>query len=138
MSSYTWLIIAAVLLATELASGTFYLLMLAIAAAAAWFAQLLGTSFLTQALIFLIASAVLVTWVHLYRKQTKDTTPNPTDDILDAGEIITVTDWHNGIGHTHYRGSAWQVVLQAHNEQPQAGEYRIVRFEGTRLMVTPL
>ena len=138
MSSYSWLIVAAVLLATELASGTFYLLMLAIAATTAWFAQWAGTSFLGQALVFLIASAILVTWVHRYRKQKNSTSSNNADDILDADEIITVSEWHNGIGHTHYRGSVWQAVLQTPSEHPQAGEYRIVRFEGTRLMVTPL
>ncbi len=138
MPSYTWLIVAAVLLATELASGTFYLLMLAIAATAAWFAQLTGASFLSQASVFLVTSAILVTWVYRYRKQKNSASSNNTDDILDAGEIVSVSEWHNGIGHTHYRGSVWQTVLQTPNAHPQAGEYRIVRFEGTRLMVTPL
>ena len=101
MSSYSWLIVAAVLLATELASGTFYLLMLAIAATTAWFAQSAGTSFLGQALVFLIASAILVTWVHRYSKQKNSTSSNNADEILDAGDIITVSQRSNGIGHTH-------------------------------------
>ena len=138
MSSYTWLIVAAILLATELASGTFYLLMLAIAAVVAWLAQWTGASFLVQAVVFLLASAILVTWVHRYRKQKNRTPSTNAADMLDAGEIVTVSEWHNGVGHTHYRGSVWQAVLQTPNEHPQTGEYRIVRFEGTRLMVTPV
>lgn len=139
MSTYTWLIIATVLLVVEITTGTFYLLMLAIAAVFAWVVHFFGASFLFQSMVFLVTSAILVTLVYRYRAQkTRMTRPTIADE-LDAGEIITVHEWHNGVGETQYRGAHWQVVLDKPQEEtPPAGDYRIVRLDGTRIRVTSL
>lgn len=137
MFSYTWLIVSAILVAVELASGTFYLLMLAVAAMIAWIFHFSGASFLVQAVVFLITSGILVAFLHRYRSQKALTAGINVADQLDAGEIVHVSQWHDGIGLTHYRGSSWQVVLETPQESPHAGAYRIVRFEGSRLMVKP-
>ena len=57
--AHTWLILAGLLLIAELLSGTFYLLMLAVAALGAWVAMMLGVDFLTQTIVFLIGAAIL-------------------------------------------------------------------------------
>ncbi|TDR32397.1 NfeD family protein [Hydromonas duriensis] len=138
MSTYSWLVIATVLLVIEITTGTFYLLMLAIAAVCAWFGYLLGASFLSQSLIFLVASAILVSLVYRYRTQKlRQAVPNLADQ-LDTGEIVMVNKWHNGVGDTQYRGAHWQVVLETPIEHPTTGQYRIVRLDGTRLLVKPL
>lgn len=137
MFSYTWLIIGAILVAIELSTGTFYLLMLAVAAITAWLFQFTGATFLVQAVVFLITSGVLVTFLHRYRAQKSLTNTVNIADQLDAGEIVHVSEWQDGIGITHYRGASWQVILETPQDSPQAGAYRIVKFEGSRLMVKP-
>lgn len=138
MSAYTWLVIAGTLIAVEMMTGTFYLLMLSVAAIIAWLAQHSDASFLLQSIVFLTASALLVGTTYRYRQlKAKTAAYNPADN-LDAGAVVTVTHWQNGVGQAHYRGSHWQVVLDLPNEpssEPIDGEYRITRIEGTRLCV---
>ena len=57
---YIWLIVAGILLIAELLTGTFYLLMLALACTFAWFAMLMGAGFLMQAVVFFISASLLV------------------------------------------------------------------------------
>lgn len=93
---YTWLIVAGILLIAELLTGTFYLLMLAIAGVIAWFAMLLNFDFLAQSIVFLISASILVLFTQRLRARLNaNTKPNLADN-LDAGEIITVTDWVDG------------------------------------------
>ena len=134
-STYAWLIIAAVFIATEIATGTFYLLMLAIAAVVTWFAERMGASFLAQTIVFLLASIVLCFLVHQYRRKLHLTEPDNIANDLDAGELVNGTDWHNGVGSTHYRGAKWQVASINPQDVLLDGTYAIVKFEGSRLLV---
>lgn len=139
MPTYIWLIVGAILFTVELTTGTFYLLMLAIATIPAWVADVLGASFYTQSLIYLICATVLVFFVRRYRKQLNVQSNAKTHvDDLDAGAIIQVTNWQNGIGQTNYRGTNWQVTLSNPVDMPTEGAYRIVRLDGTRLLVQPI
>ena len=137
--AYTWLIIAEILLIAELLSGTFYLLMLAIAAVCAWFALLAGADFLTQTIFFLVCAAILTILTRRYRyRLNARNRPNLAEN-LDAGQIITVHEWIDGIGHTHYRGTQWAVQLERPDEQTlHDGSYRIVRLDGTQIRVERL
>ncbi len=137
--AYTWLIIAGILLIAEMLSGTFYLLMLAIAAVCAWFALLLGLDFLNQTVVFLICAAILTVLTRRYRyRLNARNRPNLAEN-LDAGQIITVHEWIEGIGHTHYRGTQWAVQMDHPDGQPLPdGSYRIVRLDGTQIRVERL
>ena len=137
--AYTWLIIAGILLIAEMLSGTFYLLMLAIAAVCAWFVLLAGADFLTQTIFFLICAAILTVLTRRYRyRLNARNRPNLAEN-LDAGQIITVHEWIEGIGHTHYRGTQWAVQLEHPDEQTlHDGSYRIVRLDGTQIRVERL
>lgn len=138
MSAYTWLIIGAILISVELATGTIYLLMLGVATVPAWIVERMGGSFLAQTITYLICAAVLVTIVRRIRQNRKGKdTPNAADD-LDAGGIVHVSDWQDGVGRTHYRDSFWQVSLEGNATAPVDGKYRIVRLDGTQIIVTPL
>ena len=137
-STYIWLIIAGILAATEIATGTFYLLMLALAALITWVADRMGAPFLVQTTVFLLASIVLSFFVHQYRRKHQSSDATNVADDLDAGEIVTVSHWQNGIGTTHYRGTKRQVILNDTKLTPVNGQYQIVRFEGNRLLVRPI
>lgn len=139
MSTYTWLVVAGMLLIAELLTGTFYLLMLALAALLSWVAFGLGTNFLVQTLVFFISAGVLVTLVYHRRARSANGTSeySTVADQLDAGEIVSVYEWLNGVGIAHYRGAQWAVVLDIADNQPLLdGAYRIVRLDGTRLRVS--
>ena len=66
-----WAIVGLVLVITELLTGTFYLLMLGIAAFVAAAAAWLGFGFEVQAVVFLVASGVGCYAVHLYREKNR-------------------------------------------------------------------
>ena len=136
---YTWLIVAGILLIAELLTGTFYLLMLAIAGVIAWFAMLLNFDFLAQSIVFLISASILVLFTQRLRARLKaNTKPNLADN-LDAGVIFTVIDWVDGVGISHYRGSQWAVVLDVPDAQTLPdGSYRITQLDGTRIRVARL
>ncbi len=139
--AHTWLILAGLLLIAELLSGTFYLLMLAIAAFGAWLSMKMGVDFLTQTIVFLIGAAILTVLTRRYRYRINARNRPNLAENLDAGEIITVHDWANGIGRTHYRGTQWAVQLEStdHDQAPLTdGSYRIVRLDGIRIRVERL
>ncbi len=137
--TYTWLIIAGVLLVLELMTGTFYLLMLALASVLTWLAMLLGAGFLAQAVCFLISASALVYLARRLRGQLNQRTQPNLAENLDAGEVIWVSDWLDGVGHSHYRGTQWGVIMDTPDAtEPQDGHYRIVRLDGTRIRVTPM
>jgi membrane protein implicated in regulation of membrane protease activity len=65
-------------------------------------------------------------------------TPNIADN-LDAGEVINVHDWVDGVGHTHYRGTQWRVLLDTPDNAPLSdGSYRIVKLDGVHIRVARL
>ena len=137
--AHTWLILAGLLLIAELLSGTFYLLMLAVAALGAWVAMMLGVDFLTQTIVFLIGAAILTVLTRRYRYRINARNRPNLAENLDAGVILTVRDWDNGIGRTYYRGTNWAVQLETDDQAPLTdGSFRIVRLDGTRIRVERL
>ncbi len=134
-----WWVAGGVMVAAELATGTFYLLMLALGCAAAALAAHLGANTTWQ----LLAAAVVgggatVAW-HLRRsKQPRAAPAERNRDVnLDIGETVQVTQWNaDGSTRVHYRGAAWSARL----EQPGAAElgpHVIVAVHGNELRVAP-
>ena len=138
MSTFWW-ILAGVLVAVELATGTFYLLMLALGAVAAAVAQMVGLSGAGQ-----IASAALVgggataLW-HLRRARHPKSEPAPSnpDVLLDIGQTVMVESWReDGTTRVQYRGTAWDARLQP-GESPTGGPHRIAAIHGHQLELVP-
>ena len=105
MSAYViWWIVAFALVAAELTTGTFYLLVYGIAAAAAGIAAWLGLGFIAQlvvaAAIGLAGTVVLKKW-----KRSEATYADLQD--LDIGRSVTVESWQGGKGLVRYRGAVW-------------------------------
>ena len=132
--NYIWLIIAVALLIAEVTAGSFYLLVLALSATCAWFAQLLGLQFLAQTIVCLIVAAATVLPLYFYRKKLKH-----HDKLLDldVGEIVTIKQWENRSSQTRYRGSVWQVILIEGAQISHNNLYSIVSIESNRLLVKP-
>jgi membrane protein implicated in regulation of membrane protease activity len=105
-----WWIATAVLVACELASGTFYVLMLAIGCVAAAVAAHAGAGYATQLLAAaLVGGGAVAAW-HLWRRRGPPPVAaagNP-DINLDVGERVQVEAWNpDGTARIRYRGAAW-------------------------------
>jgi membrane protein implicated in regulation of membrane protease activity len=132
-----WWVAAGVLVAVELASGTFYLLMLAIGAASAALAAHLGVGFNGQILsAALIGGGAVVAW-HLKRAGHPAAAPaaENRDVNLDIGETVHVHAWDaEGAAQVNYRGASWD-VRYAGTGTPEPGLHVIHAVEGNRLLL---
>jgi membrane protein implicated in regulation of membrane protease activity len=99
-----WWILAFALVALELTTGTFYLLVYGLAAAAAGVAAWLGLSQPAQlviaAVIGIAGTLALKKW-----RRAEATSENLQD--LDIGQIVAVETWQDGRGQVKYRGALW-------------------------------
>jgi membrane protein implicated in regulation of membrane protease activity len=133
-----WWLLAAVLVALELATGTLYLLMLAGGAAVGAIAAHMGMGSTAQIVAAaLVATVATLTW---HRMRARDAA-NGVDAManrdvqLDVGERITVAKWNEDkTARAVYRGTEW-LVRYAGDDVPAPGEHRIVALEGNRLIL---
>ena len=112
MQAYVvWWVLAAVLVGVELTSGTFYLLVYGLAAAAAGVAAWLGAGTLAQ-LVTAGAIAVLGT---LALRHWKRSTGHPESTVqdMDIGQSVQVEFWQDGHGQAKYRGALWDAEAES-------------------------
>jgi membrane protein implicated in regulation of membrane protease activity len=137
-ASTAWWALTGLLIAIELATGTFYLLMLAVGSAAAALSTYLDVG--TSAQVGVAAVIGMVTTASWHLKRRRDAgLPAEADRAvnLDIGQTVNVPGWSaDGTAQVQYRGAAWSVAHQGH-EPPMAGEHVIVALDGNRLIVTP-
>ena len=125
-----WWIVTGALVALELATGTFYLLMLAVGAAAGALAALTGASLATQ-----LTVAAVVGGVGAYLRHPRSAA---TIDTLDVGETVQVGQWApDGTAQVRYRGAPWTAVLRPGAPQ-RAGSHRVTELIGSRLVLEPI
>jgi membrane protein implicated in regulation of membrane protease activity len=111
-TSTWWWIAAGVLVAGELATGTFYVLMLAIGCVFAALAGYAQISFFAQVIVaVLVGGAAVLTWDRKRKRGPARVAPAANRDInLDIGEQVHVDGWNaDGTARINYRGSAWNV-----------------------------
>jgi membrane protein implicated in regulation of membrane protease activity len=132
-----WWIAAGVLVAAELATGTFYLLMLALGAVVGALAAHAGLGLNGQLMsAALVGIGAVVAW-HLVRRRHGPAAPvaENRDVNLDVGERIEVLNWQaDGTGSAMYRGARWD-VRHTGRGAPQPGWHVIRSVEGNRLHV---
>jgi membrane protein implicated in regulation of membrane protease activity len=132
MSAYIiWWIIAFALVAIELTTGTFYLLVYGIAAAAAGIAAWLGMGISAQ---LVIAAGIGIAGTVALRKwrQAEGTEANLQD--LDIGQAVVVEQWQGHKGQVKYRGAVWDA--EAANAEVDATRPLFIRaMRGTILIL---
>lgn len=135
-----WWVAAGIAVSAELATGTFYLLMIALGLAAGAVAVHLGFA----APIQLVAAAIVgggatVAW-HAYRgRNGPGALPSAQnrDVNLDIGERVKVSQWaSDGTARVDYRGSTWVARLQP-GAIAGPGEHLVSAVEGNWLVLTP-
>jgi membrane protein implicated in regulation of membrane protease activity len=136
-----WWIAAGLLVAVELATGTFYLLMLSVGMAAAALAAHLGANTTTQLLcVALVGGGAVAAW---HRKRQREPAPRPAGQdpavSLDIGQRVHVSHWHaDGTARVHYRGSVWTARLQdpaAAGAVPETGDFLVRAVDGSELLL---
>jgi membrane protein implicated in regulation of membrane protease activity len=137
MSGYVWwFVVGFGLLVAELLTGTFYLLVIAVALGAAGLAALAGAPFALQLVLAAAIGAGGSLW--LRRSNFGRRLHQRGDDRLqhmDVGQSVRVEQWTpTRTARAQYRGSTWEVEL-APGEQPVAGDFVIRAIHANRLIV---
>ena len=135
-----WWLLAGVTVAIELATGTFYLLMIGIGLAAAAVASHLGMPVVGQIITAaVVGGGAVVIWHWQGGKKPKSLHASANPDVhIDIGAQVTVTAWNaDATASVSYRGSSWTAVLADKNAALTAGQYKIKEMSGNRLLIEP-
>jgi membrane protein implicated in regulation of membrane protease activity len=111
-ADFLWMILGFALVIVELLTGTFYLLMLAIAAFGAALAAWLGQGFGLQSVVAAVIAAAGCYGVHVYRAKNAREQMTP----LDAGQPASFEAWVDEgarLARVQYRGASWEAVVDA-------------------------
>jgi membrane protein implicated in regulation of membrane protease activity len=135
-----WWVAAGIAVAAELATGTFYLLLVALGLAAGALAAHVGLGVSAQVIAAaLVGGGATALWHwHRYRQPQSAPARENRDVNLDIGERVTVTAWAaDRTARVQYRGSAWTARL-APGAVAAPGEHLVSAVEGNWLVLSPL
>jgi membrane protein implicated in regulation of membrane protease activity len=132
--SLAWAIIGLVLVITELLTGTFYLLMLGVAAFGAGAAAYLGLDFAAQSIVAAIVAAAGCYGVHVYRaKNHREQMPS-----IDAGMPASFESWldaRSRLARVRYRGASWDAQVEGSEALEPGATLFVVAADGNTLKV---
>ena len=136
METYlVWLVAGFVLVIAELVTGTFFLLILGVAAfagsATAWF----GLGFWLEALCSAAVAVAGVFWVRQQRK----TLQQPDMASLDVGQAVTLESWVNreqGAARVKYRNTQWDAEVEGERAFERGQVLYIHAVDGNTLRVS--
>lgn len=138
--STLWWLLAGGMIALELLTGTFYLLMLSLGVAGAAIAAHLGASVTVQLVVAaLLGGGCVLAWRSYKKHQPPALPAGANRDVnLDIGETLLIEAWNDdGTSTAHYRGANWSVTLRT-GAASSPGLHRIVEVVGSRLVVEKL
>jgi membrane protein implicated in regulation of membrane protease activity len=129
-----WAIVALVLVIAELVSGTFYLLMLGVAAfgaaAAAWF----GHDFAVQCIIGALLAAGGCYGVHLYHARS-GAKRMPSIDLGMPASFESWLDARARLARVRYRGASWDAEVQGSEALEPGATLFVLAADGNTLKV---
>ena len=137
--STIWWLLAGALVAVELATGTFYLLMISIGLTAAALAAYTGMALSGQIVVAaVIGGGAVGIWHWLKAKGPQNAGVNANPDVhIDIGESVQVERWNaDGTATVKYRGASWTAVADNFEAQSRLpGQFRIKQMLGNRLVL---
>lgn len=130
-----WWVAAGALLIGELATGTFYLLMVAGGCVAGGLVRVAGGSIELQWAVAAVVAGLAVYLLRRFRPRIERIDPQRNPDMnLDIGATLDIASWRDGAARAVYRGAEWDIEL-APGETEHAGRFQIVAVHGSRLVV---
>ena len=137
MDSYLyWIVTAIGLVIVELLTGTFYLLVLGVAAAGGAVLAYFGFPFSAQAGFATAISVLGVIFVHHYRVRVEKDTKGI--NAIDVGQRVTLDSWVNeseGLARVKYRGTLWDAKVIG--ERRSGSAFYIRSVDGSTLNIAP-
>ena len=129
-----WAILALVLVIAELLSGTFYLLMLAVAAFGAATAAYVGQPFPVQSIVAVLLGAGGCYAVHVYRARSSASRMAP----IDAGMPASFESWLDAssrLARVRYRGASWEARVEGSEALEPGAMLVVLAADGNTLKV---
>ena len=129
-----WALVGIALIIVEMLSGSFYLLVLGVAALAAAAAAWAGYSFWVQAVV---TAAVASAGVILVKRFRGKGVPAATQS-LDVGQAVTLESWiseADGVARVSYRNAQWEARVVG-ERTPGARVFYIRSVAGNTLTVS--
>ena len=128
-----WFLLSLLLLGLEMATGTFYLLVVSIAAVVGGSAAMLGTNIVAQ---LLLAALTVVAGTMFLRRRKSPQVNETVNESLDVGQPVKVLKWHDDErARVHYRGTEWDAEVQF-ADTPHEGTLYIAAIHGSNLVLT--
>ena len=129
-----WMLLAGLLLVGEMLSGTFYLLVIALAFCLSALLAWLGSPLALQLLAAAIFSLGGLGW--LWRKRRASANQNNApDNLLDIGQQVTILQWHTpSHARVRHRGTDWDAELSS--GRADADAFFIVGIRGSTLLLS--
>ena len=128
-----WFLLALGLIMLEMATGTFYMLVVGLALAVGGFAAYFGLSFPTQLTLSGLAG---VAGTLILRRMRRDKVSAEPDQSLDIGQAVQRVTWlPNGNGRAIYRGAEWTAEAES-SDTPREGTLYIKALRGSTLILT--
>lgn len=129
-----WAILGLALVIVELMSGTFYLLVLGIAAFGAALAAWLGQPFPAQAVVAAVIAALGCYGVHVWH--AKNSTRQMPQ--VDAGQPASFENWVDESARrarVRYRGASWDALVEGDASVNSGAPLYVVSTRGNTLTV---
>jgi len=134
-----WWVAAGLAVVAELASGTFYLLMIALGLACGAVAAHLSLSLTLQILVAaLVGAGATAIWHWRRYSQPRSLPARENRDVnLDIGDRVSVAAWGADLTtRVQHRGTDWTARLQP-GCPAQPGAHKVVAVEGNWLVLEP-
>ena len=130
-----WAILGLILVIAELVTGTFYLVVLGVAAFGAAAAAYFGQDFPVQSIVAGIVAAAGAYWVHTYRASNATLQMKP----VDAGQPANFESWIDQgarLARVRYRGASWDARVEGDQAPEPGGVVYVMSTHGNTLKVT--
>ena len=128
-----WFLLALVLLGLEMATGTFYLLVVSLAMVIGGGAALLGLGLPAQ-MVLAALSGVVGTFI--LRRWKGGHAGNAASQSFDTGQPVRVLSWReDGTARVFYRGAEWDAETEGEDIK-RDGKFFIKEVRGSILVLT--
>jgi membrane protein implicated in regulation of membrane protease activity len=130
-----WILTAITLVIVELLTGTFFLLVLGIAAAGGAALSYAGLPLWAQAGFATLIAVLGVAFVQRYRNRVKT---SGSINAIDIGHRVTLESWINeseGLARVQYRGTLWDAKILG--ERGTGSSFYIRGVDGSTLHIAP-